>query len=123
MRSILYIILLAILLLLLTWLAAYFGNWLWHDAFFLISAFLVLLSLLSHQINLRSVNQQGRAVIIPYIASIVIKLLLSGTFLFIIVMYNQQIVKSLVIVFLIYYASFSVLEIYLVNRRVKGKKF
>ena len=123
MRSSLVIIAVALLLLILTFLISLIGSWPWHQNFIMMSAFLVLLTILSHQINLISVSQQGRAVIIPYLISTVLKLLLSGGFLMIIIKFYPEMVNVLVIVFLVYYAAFSALEIILVSRRTKGKKF
>jgi hypothetical protein len=111
------------MLLVLTYIASVVGGWPWHQNFFLMTGFLVLLTILTHQINLNSINQQGRAVIIPYLISTVLKLVLSGGFLFVMVRYYPEMVKVLVIAFLAYYAAFSALEIILVSRRTKGKKF
>ena len=123
MRSTLVIIAVAVILLLLTFVCTYLGGWSWNQNFVLISIFLVLLTILSHQINLRSINKEGRAVIIPYLTSTVLKLVLSGGFLMVIIKINPEIVKALVIIFLVYYAVFSTLEIILVSRRTRGKKF
>jgi hypothetical protein len=123
MRSSLVIIAVAILLLLFTYTGSFLGGWLWQPNFIMIIIFLILLTIVSHQINLNSVNQQGRAVIIPYLISTVLKLVLSGGFLMVIVKRYPEMVQGLVISFLVYYATFSTLEIILVNRRTKGKKF
>jgi len=123
MRSSLVIIVVALLLLTLTYIGAFLGAWLWHKNYIMIMVFLVLVTIVSHQINLYSVNQQGRAVIIPYLISTVLKLVLSGGFLMVIVKQYPKMVQGLVIAFLVYYATFSTLEIILVNRRVRGKKF
>jgi len=123
MRSSLVIVAVALVLLVLTYIASVVGGWPWHQNFFLMTGFLVLLTILTHQINLNSINQQGRAVIIPYLISTVLKLILSGGFLMVIVKYYPDMVKVLVIAFLVYYAAFSALEIILVSRRTKGKKF
>ena len=123
MRSSLVIIVVALLLLLSTYLVSLLGGWPWHQNFIMLIVFLVLLTILSHQINLFSVKQQGRAVIIPYLISTVLKLILSGGFLMVIVKIYPGMVKALVIAFLVYYATFSTLEIILVSRRTKGKKF
>ena len=123
MRSSLVIIVVALLLLLSTYLVSLLGGWPWHQNFIMLIVFLVLLTILSHQINLFSVKQQGRAVIIPYLISTVLKLILSGGFLMVIVKVYPEMVKALVIAFLVYYATFSALEIILVSRRTKGKKF
>ena len=123
MRSSLVIIVVALLLLISTYLVSLLGGWPWHQNFIMLIVFLVLLTILSHQINLFSVKQQGRAVIIPYLISTVLKLILSGGFLMVIVKVYPEMVKALVIAFLVYYATFSALEIILVSRRTKGKKF
>ena len=123
MRSSLVIIAVALLLLISTYLVALIVGWPWHQNFIMLMVFLVLLTIISHQINLFSVNQQGRAVIIPYLISTVLKLILSGGFLMVIVRFYPEMIKALVIAFLVYYATFSALEIILVSRRTKGKKF
>jgi hypothetical protein len=123
MRSTLVIIAVALVLLILTYLASIIGGWPWHQNLIVMAVFLVLLTILTHQINLNSISQQGRAIIIPYLISTVLKLILSGGFLFVIVKYYPEMVKVLVIAFLVYYATFSALEIILVSRRTKGKKF
>ena len=123
MRSSLVISAMGLLLLISTYLVSILGGWPWHKNFIMMAVFLVLITILTHQINLISVNQQGRAVIIPYLISTVLKLIFSGGFLMVIIKIYPEIVKSSVIAFLVYYASFSTLEIILVNRRTKGKKF
>lgn len=123
MRSSLVIIAVALMLLVLTYIVSVIGGWQWHQGFIIMIVFLVLLTILSHQINFISSNQQGRAVIIPYLVSTVLKLIFSGGFLMVIIKYYPEMVKVLVIAFLIYYATFSALEIILVSRRTKGKKF
>lgn len=123
MRSSLVIIAMGLLLLISTYLVSILGGWPWHQNFMMMAVFLVLITILTHQINLISVNQQGRAVIIPYLISTVLKLIFSGGFLMVIIKIYPEMVKSSVIAFLVYYASFSTLEIILVNRRTKGKKF
>lgn len=123
MRSSLVIIAVALMLLVLTYIVSVIGGWQWHQGFIIMTVFLVLLTILSHQINFISSNQQGRAVIIPYLVSTVLKLIFSGGFLMVIIKYYPEMVKVLVIAFLIYYATFSALEIILVSRRTKGKKF
>jgi len=123
MRSSLVIIAVALLLLIATYLVSILGGWPWHQNFIMLIVFLVLLTIVSHQINLFSVNQQGRAVIIPYLISTVLKLILSGGLLLVIVKFYPEMVKAMVIAFLVYYATFSTLEIILVSRRTKGKKF
>lgn len=104
-------------LMILTYLLTLFTGIQWDINYVLIGVFLFLLSTLSHFINLKAEYQQGRGVIIPYISSTVIKLLLSSGFLIIIVYLNRGMVKELVVLFLIYYAVFSIVEIILVNRR------
>ena len=123
MRSSLVIITVGLLLLVSTYLVSILGGWPWHQNFIMMAVFLVLITIITHQINLISVNQQGRAVIIPYLISTVLKLIFSGGFLMVIIKIYPEIVKSSVIAFLVYYASFSTLEIILVSRRTKGKKF
>jgi len=123
MRSSLVIIAVGLVLLVLTYLVSVIGGWPWHQNFIMMTVFLVLLTILTHQINLNSINQQGRGVIIPYLISTVLKLILSGGFLVVIIKYYPEMVKVLVIAFLVYYATFSTLEIILVSRRTRGKKF
>ena len=123
MRSTLVIIAVALVLLILTYIASFIAGWPWHQIFIIMTGFLVLLTILTHQINLNSISQQGRAIIIPYLISTFLKLILSGGFLFVIVKYYPEMAKVLVIAFLVYYATFSTLEIILVSRRTKGKKF
>ena len=123
MRSSVVIIAVALVLLILTYIVSVIAGLPWHQIFIMMAGFLVLLTILTHQINLSSINQHGRAVIIPYLISTVLKLILSGGFLIVIVKYYPEMVKALVIAFLVYYATFSALEIILVSRRTKGKKF
>ena len=123
MRSSLLIIAVGLLLLLLTYIVIILGGWPWHQNFIIISTYLVFLTILSHQINLISVRQEGRGVIIPYLVSTVLKLIFSGGFLIVIVKLDPEMVEALVIAFLVYYAVFSTLEIILVSRRTRGKKF
>ncbi len=123
MRSTVIAGLVAIGLLLITLVAVLVMRWQWNQNFITISSFLFLLTVLSHKINLRSLNQQGRAVIIPYLTSTVLKLVLSSMFLIVLVLYDINNIKVLVIVFLIYYATFSTLEIILVNQRNTRQKF
>jgi len=123
MRSTLVILGVAAILLILTYAILTLVGWPWDQNFLLVGIFLILLTILSHQINLRSINKEGRAVIVPYILSTVLKLILGGAFLMIMVKLNPEIVKGLVIVFLLYYATFSALEIILVSRRTQQKKF
>lgn len=110
-------------LLALTYIAYALGGWQWHQIFMLMLAFLVVLTILTHQINLMSINQQGGAVIIPYLISTVLKLLMSAVFLMLIVKIYPGLVEGILIAFFFYYATFSTLEIILVNRRTKGKKY
>jgi hypothetical protein len=123
MRSSLVIFAVALVLLILTYIASVIAGWPWHQIFIIMTGFLVLLTILTHQINLNSISQAGRAIIIPYLISTVLKLILSGGFLFVIVKYYPEMAQVLVIAFLVYYATFSALEIILVSRRTKGKKF
>ena len=123
MRSSLVIIAMGLVLLIITYIFTLIGGWAWHQKFIIISVYLTLLTLLSHHINLLSITQKGRGVIIPYLISTVLKLVLSGGFLIVIVKLYPALVKGLVIVFLIYYAAFSTLEIILVSRRTSNKKF
>ncbi|RLD19980.1 MAG: hypothetical protein DRI71_11030 [Bacteroidetes bacterium] len=123
MRSSLVILAVGLVSLALTYLIFVLAGWQWHQNFIVISVYLVLLTLLSHHINLISTSQEGRGVIIPYLVSTVLKLIFSGGFLLVIVKLYPEMVKGLVIVFLIYYAAFSTLEIILVSRRTGGKKF
>ena len=123
MRSSLFILGVALVLLALTYIVYFLVGWPWHEVFYMILVFLVLLTILSHQINLNSVRQQGSAVIIPYLISTVMKLLLSAGFLMVFVKVYPELVKDIIIAFLLYYATFSTAEIILVNRRTKGKKF
>lgn len=119
MRSILLIIFVALGLLLTTFAYTYISGFHWNQNFLIISGFLVFLTVLTDRINLVALKKQGRGVIIPYLFSIILKLLLSIVFLVVLVKQNIDAVKELVIVFLVYYAIFSALEIFLVNRRTK----
>jgi O-antigen/teichoic acid export membrane protein len=123
MRSSLFILGVALVLLLLTYIVYALSGWAWHEVFYMMLAFLVLLTILTHQINLNSVRQQGSAMIIPYLISTVLKLLLSAGFLIVFVKIYPDLVKDIIISFLLYYATSSTVEIILVNRRTKGKKF
>ena len=117
MRSTIISALVAIGLLALTFIASLVMSWHWNQNFIVIAIFLFLLTVLSHQINLSSVSKQGRAVIIPYLTSTVLKLILSSIFLIVMVLSEPSNIAAMVIVFLVYYAAFSVLEIILVNKR------
>jgi hypothetical protein len=119
MRSAVLIIAVAIGLLILTFLFSYANGWVWDQNFYVIGGFLVLLTILTDQINLSALKKEGRGVIIPYLVSIILKLLLSIVFLVVLLKSNMDAAKELVIVFLVYYAVFSVLEIFLVSRRTK----
>lgn len=119
MRSALLIIAVALGLLLLTFLFSYANGWVWDQNFYVVGGFLVFLTILTDQINLSALKKEGRGVIIPYLVSIILKLLLSIVFLVLLVKNNMDAAKELVIVFLVYYAVFSVLEIFLVGRRTK----
>ena len=85
--------------------------------------FLVFLTIVSDTINQRALEQQGRAVIIPYIASTIIKLIFSAVFLILFIKQNMSIAREIVFSFLTYYAVFSALEIVIVNKRLRLKKF
>jgi hypothetical protein len=85
--------------------------------------FLVFLTVVSDAINQRALEQQGRAVIIPYIASTIIKLIFSAVFLILFIKQNMSIAREIVFSFLTYYAVFSALEIVIVNKRLRLKKF
>jgi hypothetical protein len=119
MRSALLIIAVALGLLLITFGYTYTTGALWNQNFIVIGGYLVFLTVLTDQINLIALRKKGRGVIIPYLFSIVLKLLLSIVFLVVLVKQNTETVKELVIVFLVYYAIFSALEIFLVSRRTK----
>ena len=123
MRSSLLIIMVSAILLSLTYFFITLIGWTWHPVLLVTGGFLALLTIVTHQINLFSAKQKGRAIITPYLVSIVLKLVLSGGFLFSLVKVFPEMAKILVISFLIYYSIFSALEIILVNRRLKGKKF
>lgn len=119
MRSAILIIAVAIGLLILTFLYSYASGSVWDHNFSIIGGFLVLLTILTDQINLRALKNEGRGVIIPYLISIILKLLLSIIFLVVLIKNNIDAAKELVIIFLVYYAVFSVLEIILVSRRTQ----
>lgn len=123
MRNIFTIVALAAGLLALTFTLSYLLPQLqWHVHYTYLAGFLLMLTILSHQINLFAAGRQGREVVIPYLVSTVLKLLLSSGFLIAIVWLNRAMVKELVVLFLVYYAAFSALEIFLVNKRLKGQK-
>ena len=117
MRGTLWAALVAIGLLLLTLAISVALNWPWNQNFVAIAIFLFLLSVLSHKINLKSQRQKGKEVILPYLTSTVLKLILSTMFLILLVINGGNNIEVLVYVFMIYYATFSTLEIILVNRR------
>ncbi len=122
MRGIFTISALALGLTLLTYLACLLPLLAWQPQYLYMVVFLLLLTIITHQINLFSASRQGRAVIIPYLASTVLKLLLSSGFLIAMVWINRPLVRELVILFLVYYAAFSALEIFLVNKRLRQQK-
>lgn len=123
MRSAIQITLVAILLFASTYLGSVLGIWPWTNHFLIVGGFLVFLTIVSDQINLKALDQEGRAVIIPYLVSTILKLVFSGIFLILFVKQNIDFAQLIVYAFLTYYAVFSVLEIILVNKRTRAKKF
>jgi len=117
MGSTLWAALVAIALLLLTLAINVAFNWPWNQNFVVIAIFLFLLSILSHRINLISQSQKGRSVILPYLTSTVLKLVMSTIFLIVLVMNSGNNIEVLIYVFMIYYATFSTLEIILVSKQ------
>lgn len=123
MRNILLVVIIAFALLGITYIAALLGLWTWSKLFLINAGFLVFLTIVSDQINLRALEQTGRGMIIPYLVSTILKLVFSAIFLILLVKQNMEFAKIIVFSFLAYYAVFSTLEIIIVNRRTTLKKF
>ena len=123
MRNILIILVAALTLTGLTFLLSLTGLIEWSRYYVMVMAFLVFLTIVADQINLRSLEQDGRAVVIPYIISTILKLVFSSVFLIFFVREHMDFAKLIVFSFIAYYAVFSTLEIIIVNNRTKPKKF
>ena len=94
----------------------------WDNTYLIIAGLLIILTIVVHQINSIALKKKGRDAIIPYIATTILKLILASTMLIILIKINQELAKELVIIFLVYYASFSALEIVMVNRTLRAQK-
>lgn len=112
----------AFILLAITYLASYVIPLEWSNVYLIIAVFLIILTVIVHQINSIALARKGRGVIIPYLISTVLKLILASGMLIILVKFNQGLAKELVIIFLIYYAVFSALEIMMVNKGLRAQK-
>ena len=123
MRGYFFILGAALLLLVGTYLLALTGLFPWVNHFLANIGFLVFLTFVSDTINQRALDQEGRGVIIPYIVSTILKLVLSAIFLILFIKQNMAMAREIVFSFLAYYAVFSTVEIVIVNRRLRLKKF
>ena len=119
----LLIVIVALAMLGLTYGITMMGFWQWSNLFLINTGFLVFLTIVSDQINLKALDQKGRGVIIPYIVSTILKLVFSVIFLVLLVKQNMEWAKLIVFSFLVYYLVFSILEIIIVNNRTRPKKF
>jgi len=122
MKYILLIFIVALGLLGITYLFSEFNFFPWTNFYALNIGFLVFLILVSDTINQKALEQSGRGVIIPYLVSTILKLIFSAVFLILLIKQNLSSAKEIVYSFLPYYAIFSGLEIFIVNRRLKAKK-
>ena len=111
------------ILLAMTYVFSRVANVSWINHYLVIMAFLTFLTFVSDMINKRALNQEGRGVIIPYLISTVLKLIFSAIFLLFFIKQNMDMAREIVFSFLIYYAVFSALEIVIVNKRLRLKKF
>lgn len=123
MRGILYIIGTAAIMLLVTWFLTVITPMPWVNQYVANIGFLVFLTLVSDAINQRALEQKGRSVIIPYIVSTIIKLIFSAIYLILLLRENMPVAREIVFSFLAYYAAFSAVEIVIVNKRLRLKKF
>lgn len=123
MKATFYILATAVLLLIVTYLLSWLGWYSWMNHFFINTAFLVFLTFVVDVINQRALEQEGQGVIIPYLVSTILKLIFSAVFLFFFVRQNIEAAREIVLSFLAYYAFFSAVEIVLVNKRLRIKKF
>jgi hypothetical protein len=122
-RSVLLIFLAGAFLIGIAFLGSLFGFWLWTEDFLIIIGSLIFITVVSDQINLQALDQQGRSVIIPYLVSTILKLLFSAIFLILYIKQNIESAKLVVFTYLVSYAVFSALEIIIVNKRTRAKKF
>lgn len=123
MKSVLYILATALILAAFTYLLTLLGLFGWDRHFLINLGFLVFLTVVADVINQKALDQEGRGVIIPYIISIIVKLIFSAVFLILFVKANLNDARAIVFSFLAYYAVFSTAEIVLVNKRLRVKKF
>lgn len=123
MRQIAVIIAVGLGSIALAYAGVFLGLILWTRFFVINAGFLVFLTIVSDQINIRAVGQHGRAVIIPYIISTILKLIMSAVFLILLVKENMEDAREIVYSFLVFYAIFSATEIIIVNQRTRPQKF
>lgn len=122
MRSSMLIISTAIILVGLTYLFSLIIPLQWDNTYLIVAGLLIILTIIVHQINSIALRKRGRDAIIPYIATTILKLILASIMLIILIKTNQDLAKELVIIFLVYYAVFSALEIVMVNRTLRVQK-
>lgn len=122
-RAYLFIVATALVLSGLTYILAEITIMPWTRLYLFNLFFLAMLTAVSDAINRRALDQEGQSVIIPYIISIILKLVFSVIFIVVFVKKNSDLAKEIVFSFLAYYAVFSVIEIVIVNRRLRHKKF
>ena len=123
MRAYFFILGAAVGLLGLTYLLSLVSILPWVNHYLANIGFLVFLTFVSDTINQRALGQEGRGVIIPYIVSTILKLIFSAIFLILFIKQNMSMAREIVFSFLTYYAIFSAVEIVLVNKRLRLKKF
>ena len=123
MRAVLFILITACALLGFTYLGTIINLYPWIIHYPINMGFLVFLTIVSDAINERALEQKGRSVIIPYLVSTMLKLIFSAIFLILFIRQNMDSAREIVFSFLTYYSFFSALEIIIVNKRLRPKKF
>jgi hypothetical protein len=118
-----FILATALILLVLTYFLSELSPVSWTKLYLFNLFFLAMLTAVSDAINKRALDQEGQSVIVPYIVSIILKLVFSVIFLVVFVKKNSELAKEIVFSFLAYYAVFSAIEIVIVNKRLRHKKF
>lgn len=94
----------------------------WNSVFLLMAGLLIVLTIIVHQINSFAFAKEGRSVIIPYLITIILKLILGSIMLIVLLRLNQEMARELVISFLVYYSAFTALEIIMINKRLSAHK-
>ena len=123
MRAVFFILATAVGLLGFTYLGPILNLYPWTIHYLINMGFLVFLTIVTDTINQRALEQKGRGVIIPYLVSTILKLIFSAIFLILFIRQNMDSAREIVFSFLAYYSIFSALEIIIVNKRLRPKKF